>query len=468
MDDTMEDEDDYLISLIKENYNSNASIQIIYDRPKPGHSRDDQELIDFDLEEPSCDILDESITHDSPGDMDLDKDIIENDHNYCSPNKVVSDNSIGNLLVEVPMQDTTTTVNIVHSNLSVESKSGTTCITAALDHDNQNKPEIVVANNTEEQLLAVIETDIEEELLDDPDWLPPDDTNSGVNEGVEELPGEETDVSLGRLKNSRNRKRALDKNQWHDNKNKSLREKGKCYVGWKKEKNKIGKRGPERSERKMGAACMRSSCRKSFRQCQNIDEETRASLFKEFWDKMSWDQKKIYVASLVKKKEKHASRKEPCEKSRRTFTYEYTIKLPNGNVVPVCKPMFLATFGLKEWSVMNWVSSSNSGILPSKEISLSTRQRAQTTGIAKKILTDFLEKMPKLPSHYCRQNTKKVYIEPVGVHNISDIYREYEKLCKNNTEGPVAPLSRFTFDSVIHDLNISFQPPKKDRVLNMR
>lgn len=46
---------------------------------------------------------------------------------------------------------------------------------------------------------------------------------------------------------------------------------------------------------------------------------------------------------------------------------------------------------------------------------------------------------------------------------MTDVYNEYKRNCAINASGPIKPLSRFTFDKVIQDKNIAFQPPKKDR-----
>lgn len=85
--------------------------------------------------------------------------------------------------------------------------------------------------------------------------------------------------------------------------------------------------------------------------------------------------------------------------------------------------------------------------------------------MGKKVLLQMLDEMPKLPSHYCRRSTKKVYVEPVfGTNSMSGIYREYCRRCSEAVlpridAVPIKPLSRFTFDQVIKEKNISFQPP---------
>lgn len=66
----------------------------------------------------------------------------------------------------------------------------------------------------------------------------------------------------------------------------------------------------------------------------------------------------------------------------------------------------------------------------------------------------FLDNLPKLPSHYCRKSSKKVYLEPI-TGNGSNM--------AENPEGALEPLSRFTFAKVVAEKNLAFPPPKKDQ-----
>lgn len=55
----------------------------------------------------------------------------------------------------------------------------------------------------------------------------------------------------------------------------------------------------------MGPPCDSESCKKSsMRECQSIDEDTRKGILNYFWEKLNWDQKKMYIVSLVTKSEK--------------------------------------------------------------------------------------------------------------------------------------------------------------------
>lgn len=160
-------------------------------------------------------------------------------------------------------------------------------------------------------------------------------------------------------KKKRNRLPMQEK--WSDNKNKKLRQEGKAYRGWSRPKNEGAKRGTEKEARKLGPRCVSKLCSKSkTRKCFTISESVRQELFEKFWSDMNWDQKKVYISSLVTKLPIARSTKSG-ETLMRTGSLKYSIKTPDGQILSVCKKFFLSTFGLKEWTVNNWASNSSAG-----------------------------------------------------------------------------------------------------------
>lgn len=79
------------------------------------------------------------------------------------------------------------------------------------------------------------------------------------------------------------------------------------------------------------------------------------------------------------------------------------------------------------------------------------------------MLKTFLKSIPKLPSHYCRKKNKKIYFEPLYGNSISDVYKEYTRVCAENSNGPIQPVSKSYFYNYLDEGNYSFQPWKKDR-----
>lgn len=134
--------------------------------------------------------------------------------------------------------------------------------------------------------------------------------------------------------------------------------------------------------------------------------------------------------------------------------------------------MFLSTFGLGEWSVANLASgheNTSYGMSPSSSTILEQKRnrpngnRSLRSQVSKEVLKTFLNSIPKLPSHYCRKNNKKIYFEPLYAISISDVYKEYTRVCAENPNGPVQPVSKSYFYNHLDEGNYSFQPWKKDR-----
>lgn len=71
--------------------------------------------------------------------------------------------------------------------------------------------------------------------------------------------------------------------------------------------------------------------------------------------------------------------------------------------------MFLATFGLKEWSLLDWVSKAKPcGMAPSQAtVNSERRMNRPVENEAKQILIKFLDMLPKLPSHIVESRLRK-------------------------------------------------------------
>lgn len=228
---------------------------------------------------------------------------------------------------------------------------------------------------------------------------------------------------------------------------------GKAYVGYRRTKEGKVKQDVQREERKQGATCKSKMCEKSkLRECNIIKEEERKAIFREFWEEMSWDQRRVYITGLVDS----ILRKRPSSgESRRKGTLVYHLQV-NGTRKQVCKKMFLNTLGIKDWTVRYWKEqSSDKGITPSTE---NRHPEAKKYKRDKNFVREFLENLPKLPSHYCRQMSTKLYLEP-GIQSVSQLYDLYKEKCKEENKETV---SRYTFDNILSDMNIGLFRPKKD------
>ncbi|CAG9773276.1 unnamed protein product [Ceutorhynchus assimilis] len=265
-------------------------------------------------------------------------------------------------------------------------------------------------------------------------------TSEEDNNSTSEEPEEQSDVGRGTKRKLHQKRRLL----------------GEAYLGYRRPKNqKRTFQDTERNARVMGPMCLSNACKRSKKRwCQDLSEIQRQQIFKNFWGKLnSWEQKRVYVLNLVYRKETERKRT-TNESSRRSSSLFYKLNIES-KYVPVCKKMFLNTLGLKEWTVQNWVKNSAYGTpAPSR----SSQPRCKNEDSIQFLIT-FLDELPKLPSHYCRKDTKKLYLEQTFT-SFADLFKLYQEHCKNSQK---QALSRNTLMKYVKIKNIGIFSPRKDQ-----
>lgn len=240
--------------------------------------------------------------------------------------------------------------------------------------------------------------------------------------------------------------------------NQELREKGKKYLGYRRPANQTNTfHDTQREERKLGPTCTSTFCAKSKkRKCIDISENVRQDIFSKFWDSFTWDQRKTFVCNTVTK-ENPKQRKTVNEESRRNGTLRYTLKAGKENI-PVCKKMFLSTLGLHEWQVNNWVDHSKYGINEGKKEKKKSEGVLRTLRVPNVFMNTFLDNLNKLPSHYCRKDTNKMYLEQ-SFTTITELYKVYLNASKESNQ---TAMSQNSLTKMLKKKNISLYKPKKD------
>lgn len=258
--------------------------------------------------------------------------------------------------------------------------------------------------------------------------------------------------------NQRKRRKLTNSDTWKKNTNKKLRMEGKQYLGYTR-RNGTVHHNTIRESRKLGPTCQSRNCARSKKRfCSDFSEIHRKKLFDHFWSETSWDQKKIFVAS-------HVSRVNPKRKttegnSRREGTFLYNLPMKGYDKKVVCRTMFLNTLGLRPFTVQSWVNQSTYNIIPQQEVARSKR-KLPLSGKASDLefLNTFIDKLPKLPSHYSRKDTSKLYLEPIFV-SMQDLLNHYRNYCQEQDR---TPLSRQVFTKKLQEKNISIYQKKKDQ-----
>jgi len=114
--------------------------------------------------------------------------------------------------------------------------------------------------------------------------------------------------------------------------------------------------------------------------------------------------------------------------------------------------MYLNTLCLKEWMVLNWVKKSEHGIPKQKQLisieepdtnNESPTQYRSVQSISRRLsyankldyLKNWFDSLPKLPSHYCRKRTERIYFEG-PFKDVQAIYNLYTEKCISDKLAP--------------------------------
>lgn len=149
-------------------------------------------------------------------------------------------------------------------------------------------------------------------------------------------------------------------------------------------------------------------------------------------------------------------RRKSSDSPSRLLTLQFHLKRISGDILPVCKTMFLNTTALTQWFIRSCCKE-DSHDSDTGAPRLSYYQRAEDD--KQFLVKDFFDKLNKMPSHYCRQNTGKLYLES-HFQSIADLYKEYQRKCEEQNRNA---LSQTTFREMFQKSNLSLHVPRKDQ-----
>ncbi|XP_031327727.1 uncharacterized protein LOC116158984 [Photinus pyralis] len=112
-------------------------------------------------------------------------------------------------------------------------------------------------------------------------------------------------------------------------------------------------------------------------------------------------------------------------------------------------------------TVQYWVDNSSYGMTKGNENRISAKEVVkQRYAESYKFLDEFFKSLPKLPSHYCRRDTSKLYLE-YTFQNMNQLYEVYvNNFCKDRN---ITPLGRNVFSKTFKEKNLALYSPKKDQ-----
>lgn len=161
---------------------------------------------------------------------------------------------------------------------------------------------------------------------------------------------------------------------------------------------------------KSGRVCSEETCN-----CQQachtlIDQDARQKLFESFWSLGNINRQRDFLACNVSSREAARPR---AKISRRQYTLNYSLMI-DGERISVCKSFFIRTFDISDKMVQTAMKKARRSVghipSPDKRGRHIPGNRFSSDDI--QFANQHIDLFPAVPSHWCRKDTKKVYLEP--------------------------------------------------------
>ena len=239
------------------------------------------------------------------------------------------------------------------------------------------------------------------------------------------------------------RKRQRNPASWKRNIRKNKRQSGERY---------INSRGNEQAARSVKTKKDCTKCK--FRCSSNVTVEDRSAIFNEFW-KMS-DNEKLHFYGKTTEQESTKSSKAGTSRKKNNVSYSLPVNAQN---VPVCKVFYLTTLDINHKRIQFYHANKQKMCGTPTNLQWGKSANNVVSPEIKDRIRKHINSLPRVESHYNRENTKKEYLAE-GL-NVRILYEEYVKQCSNNG---VAPGKIHLYRQIFNDeFNIAFHVPKKDR-----
>lgn len=271
-------------------------------------------------------------------------------------------------------------------------------------------------------------------------------------------------------------RRSKELNRQSRRKAMSRRVKGKAYEGYKRSSDGITRtlRGAKEQKERCNHSVPKIILKTSFR-CGLVTSEDRKMVFNQFWGLESWGEKKVFVRSLVNSRPIRRRRKDTQSSEKpykKTEGHDYFLTTINGDRLKVCHKMFINSLALGEDCVKRWLkqgtserrsstsdrdefSDASPEIIKQKKITRQTLNRQKLSNA----VIEWLDLIPKVPSHYCRASTTRQYVDNAFLSK-QNMYNIFKNWCSENGK---QPLNLKAFKSILQEQKISIHKPRKDQ-----
>ena len=230
----------------------------------------------------------------------------------------------------------------------------------------------------------------------------------------------------------------------HYKNSKKKRDKGEAY--WSPYDKKL------KAPRTLKQRC---NC-KSNLNCKDVPDEVREKLFKDYWAIGSLQTQREFIFRHVETSE--IGRKTTEGVSRRKLSKKYFLHISKDKKVRVCQTMFLNTLGISEKTARTAIEKmQESGVLASDNRGGRTETAKIKDAEKKEAMLKHIKRFPQVESHYCRSNTKRLYVS----EDLS--FKKMYKMFKTEWDKEYKPPPYESYLDLCKEENISIHHPKKDQ-----
>lgn len=204
--------------------------------------------------------------------------------------------------------------------------------------------------------------------------------------------------------------------------------------------------------------CLNKRCGNSC--ADKFSEDDRLIIFENYWGMGCTKRQKDFLLSCAKAKPIGRKR---ATSNIRQISYDYFINFKGQNI-KICQQFLLKTLDISQMTLRYTIENANK--------ILNTTQKDKRTPLPhnksdpEKVcyLKSFIEMLPAVPSHYCRNKSTKLYL-PQELQNVTNLYKLYiDHLKERNLDSSI--LSKRVFRTVFKtDFNIGFHLPKNDKCI---
>lgn len=226
-----------------------------------------------------------------------------------------------------------------------------------------------------------------------------------------------------------------------------------------KKMRNCGEEYESKSRGRVNKRSMKPPCHNCKLKCtEKIDENYRKEIFAIFWGMGDLQRQREFIKDSTQAVVPKYQRITLNRKRERGSNQSYSIT-KDGEKIRVCKQFFKNTFDLSDRAIRTTFEKTDhsTGVLSLEMRGKHGKDRKLDKELVKSAKVH-IEKIPRIPSHYCRSQSSREYID--GGKSIAELHRDY---LKERKESNLAGISYCQYRAIFKSYKLSFFTPKKDQ-----